>query len=142
MKKILSALMICVILASSLAPCTLADGSELSNEEPLIEPRYEVIYTISTTLNISDSGRAECYASVRIPSGYEVDLLAELQQKNGNRWETIHDWEDSGSERVSVSGPWYVMSGYSYRLKVTATTYDAAGTFVEAPVEYSTTVDY
>lgn len=87
MKKILSALMICVILASSLAPCTLADGSELSNEEPLIEPRYEVIYTISTTLNISDSGRAECYASVRIPSGYEVDLLAELQQKNGNRWE-------------------------------------------------------
>lgn len=81
MKKILSALMICVILASSLAPCTLADGSELSNEEPLIEPRYEVIYTISTTLNISDSGRAECYASVRIPSGYEVDLLAELQQK-------------------------------------------------------------
>lgn len=113
-----------------------------SNEEPLIEPRYEVIYTISTTLNISDSGRAECYASVRIPSGYEVDLLAELQQKNGNRWETIHDWEDSGSERVSVSGPWYVMSGYSYRLKVTATTYDAAGTFVEAPVEYSTTVDY
>ena len=67
---------------------------KLSNEEPLIEPRYEVIYTISTTLKISDSGRAECYASVRIPSGYEVDLLAELQQKNGNRWETIHDWED------------------------------------------------
>lgn len=107
-----------------------------------MEPRYEIISIITATLNISDSGRAECYSAVKVPTGYKVELLAELQQNNGGRWETIRDWEASGSNRVSVSGPWYVMPGYSYRLKVTVTAYDSNGNFIEAPVEYSPTRDY
>ena len=67
---------------------------------------------------------------------------AELQQKNGGKWNTIHDWEASGTNRISVSGPWYVVPGYSYRLQVTATTYDSDGNFIEAPVEYSPISDY
>lgn len=48
----------------------------------------------------------------------------------------------STSIRISVSGPWYVVPGYSYRLQVTATTYDSDGNFIEAPVEYSPISDY
>lgn len=142
MKKFITTLIIFSLLLTSLVPCSFADNVESQYYEPIVVPRYEVLYSISASLNISDSGRADCTASVRVPSGYKVELLAELQQKDGSRWETIHDWEASGSTRISVYGPWYVLPGYSYRLKVTATTYDSSGNFIEAPVEYSPIRDY
>lgn len=142
MKKVITTLAIAAVLISCMAPCSLAVNEDEYKEVEIVEPRYEVIAYISASLNISSSGRASCTASVTLLPGYTVDLTAELQQKDGSRWETIRDWEASGSNRVSVSGPWYVMSGYSYRLKVTATVYDSNGNFIEAPVEYSPTRDY
>lgn len=125
-----------VLLISCLAPNVFA-----LEEKPFIE-QDEIAGIITASLNISASGRADCTATVHVPSGYRVELLAELQQKDGGRWETIHDWEASGSIRISVSGPWYVVPGYSYRLQVTATTYDSDGNFIEAPVEHSPISDY
>lgn len=142
MKKATSILVCCVLLISCLAPSVFALEEKPFIEQDEIEPRYEIVGIITVSLNISDSGRADCTATVRVPSGYRVELLAELQQKDGGRWETIHDWEASGSIRISVSGPWYVVPGYSYRLQVTATTYDSDGNFIEAPVEYSPISDY
>ncbi len=141
MKKITAVFVCCMLLSSCLTPGVFASEEQHMTVEE-ISPRYEIISVITASLNISESGRADCGASVRVPSGYKVELLAELQQKNGSSWETIRDWEASGSNRVSVSGPWYVMPGYSYRLKVTATAYDSNGNFIEAPVEYSATRDY
>lgn len=142
MKKATSILVCCVLLISCLAPNVFALEEKPFLEQDEIEPRYEIVGIITASLNISDSGRADCTATVHVPSGYRVELLAELQQKDGGRWETIHDWEASGSIRISVSGPWYVVPGYSYRLQVTATTYDSDGNFIEAPVEYSPISDY
>lgn len=142
MKKLTAIITSFLVLAFCLTPYSLAVDEQTYIGQEIIEPRYEVISGISTTLAISESGRADSRATVHVPSGYEVDLLAELQQKNGSRWETIHDWEGSGSGRVSVSGPWYVMPGYSYRLKVTVTVYDSNGNFVEAPVECSKVEEY
>ena len=110
-----------VLLISCLAPNVFA-----LEEKPFIE-QDEIAGIITASLNISASGRADCTATVHVPSGYR---------------ETIHDWEASGSIRISVSGPWYVVPGYSYRLQVTATTYDSDGNFIEAPVEYSPISDY
>lgn len=142
MKKTTSILVCCVLLVSFLAPNVFAlDEQPFIGQEEL-EPRYEIISIITATLNISDSGRADCYSSVNVPTGYRVELTAELQQKSGGKWNTIHDWEASGTNRISVSGPWYVVPGYSYRLQVTATTYDSDGNFIEAPVEYSPISDY
>ncbi len=142
MKKTVSMLVLSILLVSCLTPCVFAVYEQPFIEQEEIEPRYEIISVITASLNISDSGRADCYSAVKVPTGYKVELLAELQQNNGGRWETIRDWEASGSNRVSVSGPWYVMPGYSYRLKVTVTAYDSNGNFIEAPVEYSPTRDY
>ena len=142
MKKTVSMLVLSILLVSCLTPCVFAVYEQPFIEQEEIEPRYEIISVITASLNISDSGRADCYSAVKVPTGYKVELLAELQQNNGGRWETIRDWEASGSNRVSVSGPWYVMPGYSYRLKVTVTAYDSNGNFIEAPVEYSATRDY
>ena len=104
MKKATSILVCCVLLISCLAPSVFALEEKPFIEQDEIEPRYEIVGIITASLNISDSGRADCTATVRVPSGYRVELLAELQQKDGGRWETIHDWEASGSIRISVSG--------------------------------------
>ncbi len=142
MKKLVTSLVAMAILISCLAPCALASNEDRYMDEEVIMPRYEVINYITAGLTISDSGRASCSATAGVLPGYRVELLAELQQKNGTRWTTIHDWSTSGSNRVEVSGPWYVMPGYSYCVKVTVTIYDASGNFVEAPVEYSPVRDY
>ena len=142
MKKGITTLAIAAVLISCLAPYSLAASEDEYKEFEIVEPRYEVIAYISSSLEVSSSGRASCGAVATVLPGYTVDLTAELQQKEDGRWETIHDWETSGSGRVSVSGPWYVMSGYSYRLKVTVTVYDSNGNFVEAPVEYSKVEEY
>lgn len=142
MKKKVAMFVCFVLLSSCLAPGVFALDEQHAIVQEEVTTRYEIISVITASLNISTSGRADCSASVRVPSGYKVDLTAELQQKDGSKWETIHDWEASGSNRISVSGPWYVIPGYSYRLKVTATTYDSNGNFVEAPVEYSNVEEY
>ena len=142
MKKVITTLAIAAVLMSCLAPGSLAANEDEYKEVEIVEPRYEVIAHISASLNISSSGRASCAAATTLLPGYTVELTAELQQKDGSRWETIRDWETSGSNRVEVSGPWYVMPGYSYRLKVTVTVYDSNGNFVEAPVEYSKVQEY
>ena len=142
MKKIITTLMAAVILVSCLAPCSFAayEDEDFGNE--IIEPRYEVIANILISFSISASGRADCSATVILPSGYRADLTVELQQKVGGKWDTIHDWKASGRNFVEVSGPWYVPSGYSYQLKVTTEVYDAYGNLVEDPIEYSHVRDY
>lgn len=142
MKKKVAMFVCFVLLSSCLAPGVFALDEQHAIVQEEVTTRYEIISVITASLNISTSGRADCSAYVRVPSGYKVELTAELQQKDGSKWETIHDWEASGSNRISVSGPWYVMPGYSYRLKVTATTYDSNDNFVEAPVEYSNVEEY
>lgn len=142
MKKKVAMFVCFVLLSSCLAPGVFALDEQHAIVQEEVTTRYEIISVITASLNISTSGRADCSASVRVPSGNKVELTAELQQKDGSKWETIHDWEASGSNRISVSGPWYVMPGYSYRLKVTATTYDSNDNFVEAPVEYSNVEEY
>lgn len=142
MKKIITSFMIVAIMASCLAPCSLAVYEEEHWNVEIVEPRYEVISNISISFVISDSGRADCRGAVIVPSGYRVDLTVELQQKVGSKWDTIHDWTASGKNYISASGPWYVLSGYSYRLKVTAETYDSYGNLVEDPIEYSPVKNY
>ncbi len=142
MKKIITTLMIVMILVSCLVPCAFADYEEEYFGNEIIEPRYEVLNNVTISFIISNSGRSDFSATVLVPSGYRVDLTAELQQKSGSSWNTIHDWEASGKNYITVSGPWYVLPGYSYRIKVTATVYDSSGNFVEAPVEYSKVQEY
>lgn len=142
MKKIITSFMIAVIIVSCLAPCSFAvyEDEHYSNE--IMKPRYDIISNISMDFDISSSGRANCSATVIIPSGYRVDVTVELQQKVGREWNTIHDWTASGKNFVTISDFRYVLSGHSYRLKVTANTYDSNGNLVEDPVEYSPIRNY
>lgn len=77
MKKITAVFVCCMLLSSCLTPGVFASEEQHMTVEE-ISPRYEIISVITASLNISESGRADCGASVRVPSGYKVELLAEL----------------------------------------------------------------
>ena len=68
-------------------------------------------------------------------------MKVELQRISGGL-EIIKTWETSGESRISLDEPWYVLPGHSYRLRVTATTYDSNGNYVESPTEYSVIQEY
>lgn len=70
-----------VLLSSCLAPGVFALDEQHAIVQEEVTTRYEIISVITASLNISTSGRADCSASVRVPSGYKVELTAELQQK-------------------------------------------------------------
>ena len=61
-----------------LAPCSFAayEDEDFGNE--IIEPRYEVIANILISFSISASGRADCSATVLLPSGYRADLTGRI----------------------------------------------------------------
>lgn len=144
MKKAVTILVLAAVLVSSLAPCSLAAYEEEDTYHEVIAPRYEVINYIVATLEIFSSGRAVCDAAAEtfIGSGYTVEVSAELQRKGGSIWSTIDEWSDSGYELAETAGYKYVLSGYSYRLKVTASVYDSDGSLVEARIKYSNVEEY
>lgn len=91
MKRAIIMIVISVMMITSLTPYALASHEEQYIDPEPIEPMYEVTNYITARLSISASGRADCLATAQIPSGYKVDLLAELQQLKGSKWTSIHD---------------------------------------------------
>ncbi len=94
-----------------------------------IEPRYVAITSLSSTLNISSAGAAECTGNVEMWDGYTADLKVELK-RDGT---TIKTWTDSGSGEVSAGGTYYVTSGHDYIVVTTATVYNRSGRWIESP---------
>lgn len=142
MKKTVVIFLLIATIALSLSPCSLAAYEDEYNHQEMIEPRYEVISYITTIMIISDSGLADCEAAATTYPGYRAEILAELQRLEGRSWVTIKDWTGAGNEYAETSGYWYVMPGYSYRLKATVTIYDTYNKIVETEVEYSNIEEY
>ena len=94
-----------------------------------VEPRFTGISMLTSTLNISTTGKASCSGTVTLKSGYTADLTVELQ-KDGS---TIKTWTDSGSGILSAGGDYYVPTGHDYVVVTTATVYDKNSVEVESP---------
>ncbi len=96
---------------------------------------------IDVGLNISSSGRADCYSQVVLDNTSDTaELTMELQRSNGgNSWRTIKTWSTSGSDTVTLDKDWYVTSGYTYRVHITVDVYTSSGSFAETESEDSMT---
>ena len=140
MKKKIGILSIFVALLMSLNTFAAAAPYEDGTAE-LVEPRYKAVQIIAMKLTISDSGRAECYTNVQIGEDYTVELEVKLQKLDG-KWTDVHTWTTTGEELITIDEPWYVVRGYDYRLRITATVHDQYGNFIEAPFEYSNIVEF
>lgn len=106
-----------------------------------VEPRYMGVSVLTTDFSISGNGKATCESVCTARNGYTVELTIELEQKTGNTWETICTWSEEGT-KISFEKSIYVVSGYDYRLKVSADVRNGNGTIIESPVAYSNEVPY
>ena len=136
-KSRLSLALSLILILSSLAPTAYA------SEELTIQSRYSRITSFTVAFSISSSGLSSDYSSIKLTNSTDtVNLIIELQQKSGSTWSTIKTWETSGSGTVSLDKSWYVSSGYSYRIYVTAKVYNSSDTLSETATLISSTASY
>ena len=141
MKKFIAIVSLCLALLMPLNIFALAENDYDSEIVEIVSPRYAEVNAIFMRLTISDAGRADCYTQVLIDSGYTVELEVKLQKLDG-KWTDVKTWTTTGERRITIDEPWYVVRGYDYRLRITATVHDQYGNFIEAPFEYSNIVEF
>lgn len=137
--KQVSFILALALIISLLAQPVVAMSTELMKEEgPPIQLQYEKINTILSALTISSSGKATCNAkAVLLDKNYTCTVTMTLQQKDGNTWYTVKNWSSSGTGVVYCDENWYVVSGYTYRVKATVKVYNSSGTLIENEAVYS-----
>lgn len=85
---------------------------------------YTGIGSIAADLSISPSGYASCYGYVINYNGYSSALKMELK-RDGT---TIKTWTTSGSGTVKLDKGYYVTTGHTYKVVVTASVRNSSGT--------------
>ncbi len=110
----------------------------LNNQQgSIISPCMMYIYEAKSNLTISGT-KATISASA---IGYEsyatkAKIVAELQVKDGNGWDTVETWTvTNNSDTAKVSETYTVTSGNTYRVKATATVWE--GSLSETQTVYS-----
>ena len=117
-RSTLSLLLLMGILTSSLLTAHAED----------IEPRYTGISGLSSSIDISSSGGAECSGTVTVRSGYTADLTVSLKQDGT----TIKSWTETGLTGIAgISHIYYVPTGHEYYVKTSVTVYNSDGKIVE-----------
>ena len=132
----LAAMLLAVIMLLSALPVSAAN-SEISLF------RYDNVYRILVSLNISDKGLSNCYGKITLHAGASVDMSLILQKSTDQvNWSDEKTWVADGSYVVTIDKDYYVVSGYYYRVKLSGTVYDSSGAYVESPLTYSSVKYY
>lgn len=140
-KKII-ALLFAVLLVTSTTTSVLAAGTT-GKDAPGIETRYEKLSGLTATIDLNSSqGIVSCSSTAKTSSAlYSIDLEMELIQTDTG--DEVASWSVSGGSSVKLlDKPRAVYSGHTYRVKATATVYDANDRVIETAYAYSNTVTY
>ena len=130
----IAALMLAVVL--SLSVCASA-ATEYD-----VEPYYVNFSILNASLSISQSGCAKVSVKVSLrDKTLRTDLESSLQRLENGRWVDVKTWSTEGSSLFTFTEQWYVISGYSYRVEVTAKVYDG-NALIETANRTSATVTY
>lgn len=131
LKSILCILVILCVLVSA--------ASAAGSDEDQIQPYFIRIASLSTDFSVSSSGYADCYGEVEMHNTSDTaELTMELQRSSDqSNWETIKDWTASGKCVVTLDKGWYVVSGYYYRIHITADVYSTSGSLVDSATKDS-----
>ena len=130
---VLFLLIMCMIVTSLSLPAYAKD-----TEEDSATPYYVAMSGLSATLVIGEDGYANCTGKVKIRSGYQAEFNMELQRSsNGTLWSPVKSWQTSGNGTLLLNERYSIVSGYQYRVTVTAIVYDSENNFVERGSEHS-----
>ena len=102
-----------------------------------IAPANTIIAVTESLLEWVGTNTLEIYGGTEVPPNYDAYVKVELQQWNGTSWTTIKTWTDRYESYAMVSRNYAVMSGYTYRLKLTHKAYDSNGNLIETLTTYS-----
>lgn len=93
-----------------------------------IDPRFDHMSRISSSLDIDSLGRASCVGSFTTYDEYDSTITITLQQFKNNRWTDIKEWSGdfTGTGVKYLSKGYYVESGYRYRLVTVVQIWDGA----------------
>lgn len=140
--KVLSTLFMVLCVTSVLVPVSAYSMTE-GTAQDMMDPKFIGTMSISSTLDINDSGTASCSGSVLLRPGYRGELTVVLQRStNGRDWVEVESWFASGSSKVWIDDSKTVVSGYQYRVLSSADIYSSSGTFVESTNKTSSIVEY
>lgn len=137
--KKMMAVMLGVVCISAVSITSYAEngGDEICYDE--VAPAYSGISTTYTNLTKNSNGSLGCMGTTLVNNGCNAGIVAELQQYNGG-WTTIKTWEYYDADYAFVDADWFVVSGYSYRLKTTHYAYDSSWNQIDSVVKYSDTL--
>lgn len=127
---IIALLILPILMAKAGAVETLEDPIEaiIMDEEQttiLVNPRYQHLSRVSSSLSFSAAGRAECTGAFTTYDTYDSTITITLQQFVNARWVDVKEW----SQDYSGSGVKYLNKGYyvpngRYRLATTVQIWD------------------
>ena len=105
------------------------------------QPYYTGTTLVTANIGAASGDRVNCEGSVKLKSGYEADLLMELQKETDGGWSTIKSWSTSGSGTIRLSKTYFIVSGNTYRVLVSGTVRDSNGHYVETASTASVGLD-
>lgn len=134
MKKKITRIIVAIsILFISISPSYAKSAIEA--EGATIQPLWTEISQFNNSFNITSSGRADIDSTMY---AFYVDLIevnAQLQQFKNGSWTTIKTWTGTSDDiYCSVTGSWYVLKGYYYRLVSTGTVYENGQQVLSKPI--------
>lgn len=134
---------VCNGLIILMALCMLSTSAlAVGAEGNTVLPQYIGITRINATLSIDKTDKATCESDVALKNPtYRSDVTMTLyRSSDGSKWTSIKSWSGSGKGRVTLSENYYVLSGYYYKVEVTAKVYNAASTLLETVSAASETI--
>lgn len=132
---------VCVIVMMCGTTTQAASIQHINYNDPTIMPMFVHIQAFNVELEI-ENGVATCKTMVQsISTSDSINVDINLQQKKSS-WDTIKNWNKNSKWVIDFSGPWHVVSGYDYRLAVTVTVTNSAGSKLETVTKYSSIVSY
>ncbi|WP_409967679.1 hypothetical protein RFF05_14025 [Bengtsoniella intestinalis] len=119
MTKLISLCMMLALTLASTAHATNAYPTQMQKEVHIIQPRYEYIEFFRSSLQISNSGVAECAVTVRMNTSENYTMKIILQRQVNGSWYDYATWDYNGSTGTSIKQSKTVVSGYNYRVQAT-----------------------
>lgn len=129
-RKLISILALLLVTASLLA--LPAAAAESAYSESTVSPRYVNIRAFTASIDISSSGKAECYTYIKTAnSSYSITVNMVLQRYVNDSWTTVKSWTSSGTGSLIMDKSYYITGDYYYRTGAAATIRDENGAFIE-----------
>ena len=141
MKRTIGLVLVVMILLSSGSAVMAANDLE---SDSVYSVQYVGLQTISASLSINGFGIASVGGGATCSvSNYTVYLTVALEKLSGGSWSTVTYWTSSGTGFVGTSiSQQYAVARGTYRVRSTATVFNAQGGYVEQASGYSASVTY